>query len=246
MGADYLHSAQNPLTLPEALAQKQIYPVRDSTSYISPYSQRDHSWNDAQYNQSNEVTWSGETNTTAGDHIDWVANDGGRLAPAAAGALAQKQIYPVKDSTSYISPYSQRDHSWNDAQYNQSNEVTWSKETNTTAADHIDWVANDGGRLAPAAAGVLAQQKWIPFHDHQSTISAYNHSDDAWTSNQADKSNEAEWKAHIAAVGSDYLDSAEKASETITPNANPLAALVQKNNTIYPVKDSHSYIDPYN
>jgi len=34
--------------------------------------------------------------------------------------------------------------------------VTWSKETNVTAADHIDWVANDGGRLAPAAATTLA------------------------------------------------------------------------------------------
>jgi hypothetical protein len=111
-------------------------------------------------------------------------------------ALVQRkrQIYPVKDSKSYISPYSQRDHSWTDGQYNQSNEVTWSKETNVTAADHIDWVANDGGRLAPAAA-TLAQkkQKWIPFHDAQSTISAYDQRDDAWTDNQADKTNEAEW-----------------------------------------------------
>ena len=92
VGSDYLDSAQNPLELPAALVQRKklIYPVRDSTSYISPYSQRDHAWNDAQYNQSNEVTWSGETNTTAADHIDWVANDGGRLAPAAAaGTLAQ-------------------------------------------------------------------------------------------------------------------------------------------------------------
>ena len=111
----------------------------------------------------------------------------------AALVQRKRQIYPVKDSKSYISPYSQRDHSWNDAQYNQSNEVTWSGETNTTAADHIDWVANDGGRLAPAAASTLAQQKWIPFHDAQSTISAYDQRDDAWTDNQADKTNEAEW-----------------------------------------------------
>ena len=93
MGADYLDSAQkaneeiktNEAEVASLVQRKrQIYPVRDSTSYISPYSQRDHAWNDAQYNQSNEVTWSGETNTTAADHIDWVANDGGRLAPAAA------------------------------------------------------------------------------------------------------------------------------------------------------------------
>ena len=106
-----------------------------------------------------------------------------------------KGIYPVGDSASYITPYTQRDHAWNDAQYNQSNEVKWSGETNTTAADHLDWVANEGGRLAPAAAVVLSQkkQRFIPFHDRQSTISAYEQRDDAWTNNQADKTNEAEW-----------------------------------------------------
>jgi hypothetical protein len=83
------------------------------------------------------------------------------LVPALAAAnatLAQKEIYPVKDSHSYISPYTQRDHSWNDAQHNQSNEVTWSKETNVTSADNLDWVVNEQGahsRLYPA----LSQQQ---------------------------------------------------------------------------------------
>ena len=58
-------------------------------------------------------------------------------------AQKDKMIYPVKDSASYITPYTQRDHAWTDGQYNQSNEVTWSKETNVTAADHLDWVVNE-------------------------------------------------------------------------------------------------------
>merc|ERR1712127_688798 len=76
-----------------SLLKKTIYPVRDSKSYISPYSQRDHSWNDAQHDQSDEVKWSGETNTTAPNSIDWVVNEEGvngtRLYPTAA-VLAQK------------------------------------------------------------------------------------------------------------------------------------------------------------
>jgi hypothetical protein len=57
--------------------------------------------------------------------------------------------------------------------------------------------------------------------------------DDAWNDDQADMSNEDEWKAHIVAVGADYFDSANTAS------------LAQRSKSIYPVKDSHSYITPY-
>ena len=49
--------------------------MADSSSYISPYVQRNHSWNDWQYDQSDEVTWSAHTNATAGDHIDHVVNE---------------------------------------------------------------------------------------------------------------------------------------------------------------------------
>ena len=101
-----MDSAQNPLpaadntdamaNIASAFAQKgkMIYPVRDSSSYISPYEQRNHSWTDGQYNQSNEVTWSGETNTTAADHLDWVVNEQGtysRLYPADPVALSQQK-----------------------------------------------------------------------------------------------------------------------------------------------------------
>ena len=153
----------------------------------------------------------------------------------------------MRDSASYISPYSQRDHAWNDAAHNQSDEVKWSGETNTTAPNSLDWVENGQGihsRLFPGdPTAVLAQKRHVQYHDRQSSISAYNQSDDAWTNNQADKTNETEWAAHINAVGADYLDSANTADETITPNDAEVASLVQKG--IYPVRDSASYITPY-
>ena len=58
----------------------------------------------------------------------------------------------MKDSHSYISPYTQRDHAFNDPQFDQSNEVSWSKETNVTAAGNLDAVVNGQGensRLYP-------------------------------------------------------------------------------------------------
>ena len=54
------------------------------------------------------------------------------------------KIYKVADSASYIKPYDQRDHSWSDAQYNQSDEVKFLDNTKTLDADYLE-------NLAPAA-----------------------------------------------------------------------------------------------
>merc|ERR1711990_314166 len=54
------------------------------------------------------------------------------------------KIYQVADSHSYIKPYDQRDHSWNDAEYNQSDEVKFLDNTKTLDADYLE-------NLAPAA-----------------------------------------------------------------------------------------------
>jgi hypothetical protein len=40
---------------PLQLLGNMIYPVRDSHSYILPYDQREHAWNDDQYDRSDEV-----------------------------------------------------------------------------------------------------------------------------------------------------------------------------------------------
>jgi hypothetical protein len=108
------------------------------------------------------------------------------LAEAANGdplaVLVQKEIYPVKDSHSYISPYTQRDHAFTDGQYNQSDEVKWSKETNVTSADNLDWVVNEQGdasRLYPALA--QKKNKFVKFHDGQSKIVTVDPRDHAWT-----------------------------------------------------------------
>ena len=68
--------------------------------------------------------------------------------------------YQVADSHSYISPYDQRDHSWNDAEYNQSDEVKFLDKTKTLNEDYLENLADDseyhldGGRTGvvdPAA-----------------------------------------------------------------------------------------------
>ena len=107
-------------------------------------------------------------------------------------------VYPAKDSHSYISPYTQRDHAWTDGQYNQSNEVTWSKETNVTAADHIDWVVNEQGaysRLYPALSQQQQKEKYrIETH---SIIIPYVVRDQAWNLDHHDNSNFTAYKADI-------------------------------------------------
>ena len=61
-----------PSEIPDSLMQRGrlIYPVKDSHSYISPYSQRDHSWNDAQHDASDEVKWVANTKTLHADYVD--------------------------------------------------------------------------------------------------------------------------------------------------------------------------------
>lgn len=184
--------------------------MKDSHSYVDPYNQRDHAWNETQHNHSNEVEWSRETNKTAADYTHVVNNEGGRLAPA----LAQKvqATYPAKDSHSYITPYSQRDHSWTDKQYDHSDEVKWSAETNTTAADHIDHVKNEApSRLVPAAANAstLAQQKEKYRVETHSVIIPYVVRDNAWNFDHHDNSNFTRYKEDIPAgyaASQDFVD----------------------------------------
>jgi hypothetical protein len=154
----------------------------------------------------------------------------------------------VKDSHSYITPYFQRDHAWTEGQHDVADEVKWSRETNATAADHLDWVVNGPATRLNTAPAVLAQNKnkWTQFKPIQSHLAKWDVRGDAWSDEQADATNEEEWKNYITAVGADYFDSANTAGP-ITGNASPTAwnNFAQKNKEIYPVKDSHSYITPY-
>jgi hypothetical protein len=91
-------------------------------------------WSDKQANVSHEVAYQGDT---APDYLVEPYTDAELKGP---GSLVQrsKLIYPVKDSHSYISPYSQRDHSWNDAQHDVSDEVKWVDNTKTLHADYVE------------------------------------------------------------------------------------------------------------
>ena len=106
-------------------------------SRIAPYDQRDDAWTDNQYDKSHEDEWKAHIEAVGADYLDSALNPS-----AIPGALVQKEIYPVRDSHSYISPYTQRDHAWTDAQHDKSDEVKWSKETNVTAAGNLDAVEN--------------------------------------------------------------------------------------------------------
>ena len=153
--------------------------------------------------------------------------------------------------------------------------MTWSAHTNATAGDHIDHVVNEkslDSRLnygepedETDGAQALAQRKakrFTQFKPVQSTVGSgvdpeWPEWTGPWNNMQAGHTNEAEWEAHIAAVGADYLDSAKTAPEEIKADSSgtavePMAAittLAQRSKAhkkrIYPVADSSSYISPY-
>ena len=70
------------------------------------------------------------------------------------------KIYQVADSASYIKPYDQRDHSWNDAEYNQSDEVKFLDNTKTLDADYLENLATAAEyHLREGRTGVAAEDE---------------------------------------------------------------------------------------
>jgi hypothetical protein len=134
-----------------ALAQKEIYPVKDSHSYISPYTQRDHAFTDNQHDQSNEVTWSKETNVTSADNLDWVVNEQGphsRLFPGTpAATLAQQEAAAAAaekyriETHSIIIPYVVRDQAWNFDHHDNTNITAYKEDIPAGFKEGIKWVA---------------------------------------------------------------------------------------------------------
>ena len=70
------------------------------------------------------------------------------------------KIYQVSDSASYIKPYDQRDHSWSDAEYNQSDEVKFLDNTKTLSADYLENLATAAEyHLREGRTGVAAEDE---------------------------------------------------------------------------------------
>jgi len=122
--SSWVEETRNPsgyldkFTKPESFVQKskETYPAADSKSWIEPYSQRDHAWNETQHDQSNEKEWKKETETPTGYQV----------TPYSTAQKGEKKAtYPAADSKSWIEPYDQRHHAWNESQHDQSNEKEW-------------------------------------------------------------------------------------------------------------------------
>ena len=70
------------------------------------------------------------------------------------------KIYKIADSASYLKPYDQRDHSWNDAEYNQSDEVKFLDNTKTLNADYLENLATAAEyHLREGRTGVAAEDE---------------------------------------------------------------------------------------
>ena len=87
----------------------ELMELEDAPAQIHQY--RNHAYNDEQYFASHPEDYKADAPV-------------GYLSPI-TGNHGLAQTYPIADSASYIDPYNQRDHAWNDAQYDVSNETHW-------------------------------------------------------------------------------------------------------------------------
>ena len=69
---------------------------------------------------------------------------------------AQHKTYPSEDSHSYITPYNQRDHSWNFDQHDKSNEDAWETETSVKVPG---WTAEPDQTIEQLRAEAAAEAK---------------------------------------------------------------------------------------
>lgn len=112
----------------------------EQNSIISPWVQRDNSWNNAEFDHSDEVQW--HTQTTKQNEDTFTKSAYGPNVYPADGkpsytfnnqgfSLAENanKYDHLDEQTSTIAPYSQRDHSWSKPEFDQSDEVRWANET---------------------------------------------------------------------------------------------------------------------
>ena len=155
-----------------SFAQKRTYPSKDSHSEVTPYVQRDHSWNEDEFDMSSEKKWDTETKKPTKDtHYE--------------PSFAQKGTYPSKDSHSEVTPYVQRDHSWNEDEFDMSSEKKWDTETKKPTKDtHYE----------PSFVQKDTVIRTYPSKDSHSEILPYKHREEhAWTHDQYDQSNKKTW-----------------------------------------------------
>jgi len=106
---------------PPATIWRAIENAPKYNTSLYPQDYRDHAWTEDQAQHTNETSWVEETRKPSG-YLD-------KSTKPSSLAEKAKETYPAADSKSWIEPYNQREHAWNETQYDQSNNKTWQKET---------------------------------------------------------------------------------------------------------------------
>jgi hypothetical protein len=107
------------------------YPVQ---SKLVKYEKGTNAWSSKQHDKSNEVAYGADA---PADFVVEPYTDA-ELSPQALFQRQRKDIYKVKDSHSYINPYTHSDHAWSNDQHDVSDEVKWVDHTKTLHADYIE------------------------------------------------------------------------------------------------------------
>jgi len=126
----------NPLA---ALVQKKSFIEPTTVELYKPWPVQSHfvshekgadAWSDKQHDKSNEVAYG------ADGPADYLVEPA--VIPESLVQRTRHGIYKVKDSHSYISPYTHSDHAWSHDSHDASDETKWVENTKTLHADYVD------------------------------------------------------------------------------------------------------------
>lgn len=141
-----------------------------------------------QHDQSNEKTWDHETKNPSGYQV----------TPYSTFGQKSHETYPAAGSKSWIEPYTQREHAWNEDQHDQSNEKTWEHETKNPS----------GYQVTPYSS--LAENLGGHVGETHSYIDKYNQREQAWNEGEREASNYYEYKKNVPkGYGGDKLESVD-------------------------------------
>jgi len=101
-----------------SLAQQKYDHSWESSSYIKPYVQRDHSWNIPEFDHSHEKKWDEETKNPTHYQVtpSLIQTETDSKDPQSVAQYDHKW-----ESKSIIIPYKVRDHAWNHAEHDNTN-----------------------------------------------------------------------------------------------------------------------------
>jgi hypothetical protein len=221
------------------------YPV-ETASWIKPYVQRHHSWNDEQHDASHNLTWFDETTSPSGYQIgphslvqnETVSADANTTADANATAEANSTANATADpkvtNSKILKENGFRRHAWTDDQEMHSHYEEFDAETKNSTGylDHIK----------PA----LMQYKhgvWMTAEPTKSYLKPYDHSEHAWAADHQKHMNEKTWEAETGAPAGYQaaLGAAQHPGET----NSTIKPYVQRDHSWTDAQHDHSHSDTW-